>query len=855
MPLLQPRNVFLRDYDGNVLAGFWQYGSIAWSTFSTLLNSLIQTDHQWAIFAFDETNADRHGAEQQLGSEMVLPGVYVLLRQDGRPLPVVLTGERARPRQPTHSATPARQNHYRNRVRQRDGKCLVTGRTFANWAPLKAAHIFPRAHVDEWLKKGFRSLITDSAPETTIGGYSEIDSVQNVIMLQSDLHEMWDDYEFGVNPDDNYRITAFINGLSHVHGLVLQLDHIEDSTIRPLDALFRDHFLQCVLKHMKGAGEPTWDYEDAFGDGAFDLSNQDLWGSAEGKERLELEFVDRLFEHQVAQDLARWKASKAFVLALKAVEHCSMRLFAKKTLNGCQSHDLLSNSAALLVVRRRLGPEPIEADSKVAFSLLGLQLQFPQSTNNAAPERKMIVVLFEERDNVGGIWLPESCPKPPPTVPKTPIYPGLHSMSAMPIAQQHDLLPFIRFNHRVLNASWVGTPDAGVCNVTFLNHLNKTHYRLIERLVGASGKYNAPHIPSWPGQDEWLGKATGGDNVQREILHSAWYRGPEKYSNKSILIVGDSFSGRDVAAQTAPLVSKIIVSIRAKNDRDRVMGPFPLNVMRKPAISHFTQDFVVFMDNTTFDVDSVILATGYRLRKAFLEAGNTSVTDPKAISNTIETEMLVSNTHYISPLFKHIFSLSPMYPPTTLAFIGLLSVNGSWHTNIAQSMFVAHTLLNPSLLSSRRQMLVDLALQEERSKDAGVDPYVCGHIMPEGDWASDYQDELVDYLKQKNGGKKFVEEWRRDIYKYRYLKRGWERIEKLREGDEWVKSVTTEEEWSLTDMGYNGPLSAVLCRCRVATSKAAMIWWCYVSASCHTKDLILFSQVKKRVKRAWCLEE
>jgi hypothetical protein len=83
---------------------------------------------------------------------------------------------------------------------------------------------------------------------------------------------------------------------------MLQLDHILDPTIRPLDELLRDHFLQGVLKHIKGAGESTWDYEDTFGNGSFDLSRQEIWGNTEGKERLELELSDRLFEHQVAQD-------------------------------------------------------------------------------------------------------------------------------------------------------------------------------------------------------------------------------------------------------------------------------------------------------------------------------------------------------------------------------------------------------------------------------------------------------------------------------------------------------------------------------------------------------------------------
>ena len=88
-----------------------------------------------------------------------------------------------------------------------------------------------------------------------------------------------------------------------MHGLTLQLDHIADPNLRPLDKLFRDHFLQGVLKHMKGAGESTWDYEDNLGDGAFDLFRHKIWGNSEGRERLELELADRLFDHRVAQDL------------------------------------------------------------------------------------------------------------------------------------------------------------------------------------------------------------------------------------------------------------------------------------------------------------------------------------------------------------------------------------------------------------------------------------------------------------------------------------------------------------------------------------------------------------------------
>jgi hypothetical protein len=67
--------------------------------------------------------------------------------------------------------------------------------------------------------------------------------------------------------------------------------------------LFTDHFMQGLLMHMKGAGEPGWtcdDYDDAFGDGC-NLSNEMIWGTREGKERFELALADRLFDHRTSQ--------------------------------------------------------------------------------------------------------------------------------------------------------------------------------------------------------------------------------------------------------------------------------------------------------------------------------------------------------------------------------------------------------------------------------------------------------------------------------------------------------------------------------------------------------------------------
>ena len=89
-----------------------------------------------------------------------------------------------------------------------------------------------------------------------------------------------------------------------MNGLYLLLDHIEDPSLSPLDELFTDHFMQGLLKHMKGAGEVGWtyeDYDDALGDGSFNLFNIKTWGSEKGKTLFELALADRKLDHRISQ--------------------------------------------------------------------------------------------------------------------------------------------------------------------------------------------------------------------------------------------------------------------------------------------------------------------------------------------------------------------------------------------------------------------------------------------------------------------------------------------------------------------------------------------------------------------------
>ena len=95
-------------------------------------------------------------------------------------------------------------------------------------------------------------------------------------------------------------VVPFICGYDDVAGKTLKLDHITDPNLRPLDELFRDHFLQCVLYRTKSEHEPSWDEEAS--DDDVDLSD-DIWSGEQSKDHLEFELSSRLRDLQVAQEL------------------------------------------------------------------------------------------------------------------------------------------------------------------------------------------------------------------------------------------------------------------------------------------------------------------------------------------------------------------------------------------------------------------------------------------------------------------------------------------------------------------------------------------------------------------------
>jgi hypothetical protein len=64
------------------------------------------------------------------------------------------------------------------------------------WGGFKAAHIFPLAYEVHWIDHGYGRWITVQPDEA-----GSINSVQNGLLFDSGVHQLFDAYALSINPD------------------------------------------------------------------------------------------------------------------------------------------------------------------------------------------------------------------------------------------------------------------------------------------------------------------------------------------------------------------------------------------------------------------------------------------------------------------------------------------------------------------------------------------------------------------------------------------------------------------------------------------------------------------------------
>ncbi|WP_232805706.1 flavin-containing monooxygenase [Glycomyces xiaoerkulensis] len=159
-------------------------------------------------------------------------------------------------------------------------------------------------------------------------------------------------------------------------------------------------------------------------------------------------------------------------------------------------------------------------------------------------------------------------------------------------------------------------------------------------VVAATGSFGNPHLPRFPGQEDFGG----------EVLHVADYRRPDAYAGKRVVVVGGGNSAVQVGcelAQTATvtLAARGPINLVEQRPGGRdihhtltagydhlpvewfapfVSGGLALDtggyrkafesglLDRRPMFTAFDSDGLVWDDGTREQVDAVLLATGYR---------------------------------------------------------------------------------------------------------------------------------------------------------------------------------------------------------------------------------------------------
>ena len=217
-----------------------------------------------------------------------------------------------------------------------------------------------------------------------------------------------------------------------------------------------------------------------------------------------------------------------------------------------------------------------------------------------------------------------------------------------------DVQDLIHYSTQVVNASPTNptAPDTKWTIRTLDLASNTEKEEIFDALIVANGHFITPYIPDIPGLKEWHAA------YPKSITHSKYFRRPQDYHSKKVIVVGNSASGSDISNQisrhcAAPLLwSTRSVSLFSNTHSAGNDDALRVNY---PPIAHFHPEdrIVEFSDGTcATDIDAIVFATGYFYSLPFLS----QLTPP-----------LITSGAYVYGTYKHLFHAT--HP--TLSFLAL----------------------------------------------------------------------------------------------------------------------------------------------------------------------------------------
>ncbi|KAK6454465.1 flavin-containing monooxygenase [Scheffersomyces xylosifermentans] len=208
-----------------------------------------------------------------------------------------------------------------------------------------------------------------------------------------------------------------------------------------------------------------------------------------------------------------------------------------------------------------------------------------------------------------------------------------------------------------------------------------------DSVVVATGHYHIPQIPYVKGLSELQEK------YEDVVQHAKFYRNPDPYEGKDVVVVGSRASGADLTKYIADKANNVYQSIRNLENTKR-LSKKP-NIIYKPIIKEYqilpdNKGFkVIFEDDTEItNPDHVIYATGYSFSYPYL--------------NRLTNGSITKDGGIIPDLYQHTFHINE----PLLAFVGVpidgVSFRVFEYQAILVSRYLAGKIALPNRIEQRR---------------------------------------------------------------------------------------------------------------------------------------------------------
>ncbi|MHA3059691.1 NAD(P)-binding domain-containing protein [Acinetobacter sp. ANC 4636] len=242
---------------------------------------------------------------------------------------------------------------------------------------------------------------------------------------------------------------------------------------------------------------------------------------------------------------------------------------------------------------------------------------------------------------------------------------------------------YVRFNSAVRHIEFNEQTQQFAVSVHDHNQ-DVVYTEIFDYVVVASGHFSTPKVPEYDGFKSFGGR----------ILHAHDFRDALEFKDKTVLVVGSSYSAEDIGSQCYKYGAKQIISCY----RNSPMGyKWPANWSERQKLLRVDQTHAYFADGTSAEVDAIILCTGYLHHFPFMEESIRLKTD---------------NRLYPLGLYKGVvWEKNPK-----LFYLGM---QDQWYTfNMfdAQAWYVRDIILNRMALPSLSEMQAHTLAWHEEEK-------------------------------------------------------------------------------------------------------------------------------------------